>query len=147
MQALLDEIKRLEYQENEAAAEVRRYEAYSGGKEPNRFNPLFVGWLDRKVALERVQKELSVLRKQAEAHKTQIELHYSTGGHGGPYFGEQDAIEQAKLLLNGCKSWQWIALRQGVNGPLIATVWRDDDLGFRVTRANTNPTNLTVTES
>lgn len=64
---------------------------------------------------------------------TRIELHYSTGGHGGPYFGEQDAIDAAVLLIRGCRHERWIALRAGVAGPLIGTVHRDEnDITFYI---------------
>lgn len=51
-----------------------------------------------------------------------IELHYSTGGHGGPYADLDTALERARLLLKGNLHEMFIQARQGVNGPLLATI-------------------------
>lgn len=54
------------------------------------------------------------------------ELHYSTGGHGGPYDTLENAVERAKRLLFGNRSEHHVYVRRGVSGPLVATVSRAD---------------------
>lgn len=49
----------------------------------------------------------------------QYELHYSNGGHGGPYPTLEHAKEASVRLLKGCKSMQSIEIRAGVRGELI----------------------------
>ena len=50
------------------------------------------------------------------------ELHYSKGGHGGPYADLHSAIERAKALLIGSKSENRIDIREGVAGKLAKVI-------------------------
>ena len=68
-----------------------------------------------------------------------IELHYHTGGHGGPYFGEEAGIEAAIKLLKGCAAERTIDLREGVGGRFVASVSKVNAdrycrAGFLITR-------------
>ena len=54
-----------------------------------------------------------------------LELHYSTGGHGGPYPDLETAIDRAKALLLGNRRETRIDVREGVNGKLLAVVRPD----------------------
>jgi hypothetical protein len=52
-----------------------------------------------------------------------LELHYSDGGHGGPYPSMSVAIARAIALINGSGGrTRRIDIRDGVNGSLRATV-------------------------
>lgn len=51
-----------------------------------------------------------------------FELHYGTGGHGGPYHSLADALERAKAMLLGSRSEHHVYVRRGVSGPLVAVV-------------------------
>jgi hypothetical protein len=64
------------------------------------------------------------------------ELHYSTGGHGGPYLTLDGAIASARHLLGSEPpepNWsgpygRTIEVRRGAGGPLVWTVgWRQPE--------------------
>jgi hypothetical protein len=50
------------------------------------------------------------------------ELHYGSGGHGGPYKNLREAKKRARALLKGSPSERRIYIRRGVAGPLVDTV-------------------------
>jgi hypothetical protein len=53
-----------------------------------------------------------------------FELHYSTGGHGGPYATLGEAIAAAKALIRGHAAEHRIEIRDSVGGPLQWVVGR-----------------------
>ena len=57
-----------------------------------------------------------------------LETHYSDGGHGGPFPTVYDAYHHAFLMLKGSQAlrpMQRVDIRDGVAGPLVATLRRN----------------------
>ena len=54
-----------------------------------------------------------------------FELHYSTGGHGGPYRSLFEAKIKALELLKGNHNDQWIAIRSRTVNLEVARITRE----------------------
>lgn len=58
------------------------------------------------------------------------ELHYGSGGHGGPYPSIKKAKKRARALLKGSPTERAVYIRRGVSGPLVDVIkkypeWRN----------------------
>ena len=61
-----------------------------------------------------------------------IEIHYGTGGHGGPYPNTVEALTAAIRKLRGSHSERRIDIRDGVGGPLLAKVSKRSNGGITI---------------